>query len=280
MARKRRDISNRMLLVWMTLAGCILLLTPQKITGKVQGTFTHVFRFPLHLGRSITLSTRMTDTAAYASQRTTEQYENHIANLAAELERRNQQIEALAKIRYRQHALAGASLVMADVITANMAGSRNELLINRGQNDGLELDQFVLGENCIIGTVSYVWSRQAKVRLITDSSSQLAVTSTKSGQKPVWMFGAGNGEAVIRWSKARLADGENIMVRQYPGLLDCPMIAGRVSECKKNDQNALLWDITVRPACDVAMLPSVTVIVTNPGGVVQTQKERLGAPGQ
>jgi hypothetical protein len=41
------------------------------------------------------------------------------------------------------------------------------------------------------------------------------------------------------------------------------MIAGTVNECKRNDQNALLWDITVRPACDVAMLESVTVIVTD-----------------
>jgi hypothetical protein len=266
MARKRREISNRMLLVWLTLAGCILLITPQKITGEFQGAFTHAFRFPLRLGRSITLSARMTETAAYTSQRTAEQYENHIANLAAELEQKNYQIEALAKVRYRQHGLAEAALVMADVITANMVGSRNELLINRGQDDGLRPDQFVLGENCIIGTVSYVWARQAKVRLVTDSSSRLAVTTTAL-QKPVWMFGAGNGQAVIRWAKAQPAVGEKVLVQKYPGFLDCPMIAGRVSECERNDRNALLWDITVRPACDVAMLPSVTVIVTNPGGV-------------
>jgi hypothetical protein len=279
MARKRHEISNRMLLVWLTLAGGILLLTPQKITVKFQGAFTHAFRFPLRLGRSITLSARMPDTAAYTSARTAEQYENHIANLAAELEQKNRQIEALADIRYRQHGLAGAALVMADVITANMVGSRNELLINRGQNDGLQVGQFVLGENCIIGTVSYVWARQAKVKLITDSSSRLAVT-TAVLQKPVWMFGAGNGQAVIRWAKVKPAIGEQVLAQKYPGFLDCPMIAGRVSECKRNGQNALLWDIMVRPGCDVAMLPSVTVIVTNPEGVPQTQKERLGAPGQ
>jgi cell shape-determining protein MreC len=265
MARKRHEISNRMLLVWLTLAGGILLLTPQKITGKFQGAFTHAFRFPLRLGRSITLSARMTDTAAYTSRRTAEQYENHIANLAAELEQKNRQIETLAKIRYRQHGLAGTALVMADVITANLVGSRNELLINRGQNDGLQVEQFVLGENCIIGTVSYVWARQAKVKLVTDSSSRLAVIPTKSGQKPVWMFGDGNGQAVIRWAKTKPAIGEQVLAQKYPGFLDCPMIAGRVSECKRNDQNALLWDIMVRPGCDVAMLPSVTVIVTNPG---------------
>ncbi len=263
MARKRREISNRMLLVWLTLAGCILLLAPQKITGKFQGAFTHAFRFPLRLGRSVTLSARIKNTSDYDSQRTIQQYENHIANLAAELEQKNRQLEALAKIRYRQHGLEGAALVVADVITANLSGPRNELLINRGQNDGLRLDQFVLGENSIIGTISYVWAKQARVKLITDSSSRLAVIPIKSGQKPVWMFGAGDGQAVIRWAKAEPGLWEKVLVQAYPGRLDCPMITGRVSECKRNDKNALLWDITVRPDCDVAMLGSVTVIVTD-----------------
>jgi hypothetical protein len=265
MARKRREISSRILIVWLTLGGCILLLTPQRITGRFQGAFAHVFRFPLRLGRSITLSARVTDTVAYTSQRTQEQYENHIANLTAQLEQKNRQIEALAKIRSGQQGLAAASLVMADVITVNLAGSRNELLIDRGQNDGLQQGQFVLGENCIIGTVSYVWARQAKVKLITDSSSQLAVIPTKSGQNPVWMFGAGDGRAVIRWAKTRADAGEIVMAQKCPAFLDFPMIAGRVSQCQRNDQNALLWDVNVRPACDIEMLPSVMVVVMNPG---------------
>lgn len=263
MARKRREVSNRMLLVWLTLAGFILLLSPQKITSKFQGAFMHTFRFPLRLGRSITLSARVANTPAYTRQRSDQQYENHIANLAAELEQKNRRIEALAKIRYRQSALEGAALVMADVITANLAGSRNELLINRGQNDAVQLGQFVLGENCMVGTISYVWPRQAKVKLISDSSSRLAVTIAGM-QNPVWMFGAGDGEAVIRWAKVEPRIGEIVLAQKQPGFLDCPMIAGRVRRCERNDKNALLWDITVRPACDVQMLPSVTVIATKP----------------
>lgn len=263
MARKQRKVSNRMLLVWFSLSGCILLLTPQTVTSKFQGAFTQVFHFPLRLGRSITLSARIANTPAYDKERTEEQYQNHISNLVAELEHKNRQIEALAKIRYRQHGLAGAAMVMADVVSANLSGSRNELLINRGQNDGLRQGQFVLGENCIIGTISEVWGRQAKVKLITDSSSRLAV-SMAGLQKPVWMFGLGNGEALIRWSKVKPPVGENIIAQKYPGFLDCPMIAGRVNKCQRNDQNALLWDITIRPGCDVAMLPSVTVIIMNP----------------
>jgi cell shape-determining protein MreC len=263
MARKRREISNRMLLVWLSLGGFILLLSPQKITGTLQGVFTHAFRFPLHLGRSITLSARVANTPGYADWRTDRQYENHIANLTAELEQKNRQIEELARIRYRQRALEGAALVIGDVITANLSGPHNELLINRGQSDFLQPGQFVLADNCIVGTITQVWPRQAKVRLISDSASRLPV-KIAGLDNAVWMFGAGDGRAVIRWSKANPAVGHDVIAQEQPGFLDCPMIAGKVAGCERNDQNALLWDITVRPACDVQMLPSVVVIVMNP----------------
>jgi hypothetical protein len=54
------------------------------------------------------------------------------------------------------------------------------------------------------------------------------------------------------------------MVRPSPGFLDSPIVAGRVAQAERNEQNALLWDITVTPACDIQMLPSVMVIVNNP----------------
>ena len=47
--------------------------------------------------------------------------------------------------------------------------------------------------------------------------------------------------------------------------------AGRIIEngnygwwCKSNDENPLLWDITVKPACDIKTLTDVAVIVMNP----------------
>ena len=35
-------------------------------------------------------------------------------------------------------------------------------------------------------------------------------------------------------------------------------------QCKRDVKNAALWDITVRPVCDVTVLSSVAVIVMNP----------------
>jgi len=259
-ARKQHRISNRMLLIWLTLAGVILLLTPQTLTGKFQGAFTRVFHLPLRLGRGISLSARVVDKDRYDIQRKEIQYQNHISNLVAELEEKNSQIGELAKIRYRHHSLEGAALIMADVIRVNLDGARNELIINRGANDGLQNGQFVLGENSIVGIVHKVWERQAKVRLITDSSSRLPVI-INGFEKVVWMFGCGNGQAVIRWAKTKPQISENVLAQKHPGFLEAAMITGRVSECTRDADNALLWNVMVRPASDIAMLQSVVVIV-------------------
>lgn len=263
MARKHHKISDRMLLVWLTLAGSILLLGPQNITGKFQGAFARIFRLPLRLGRAVTLSAHVVESPGYEFESQEHQYQNHIANLAAEIEQKNKQIERLAALRQRQYALEGAALVTADVISATVEGTRNELIINRGQSDGLQAGQFVLGENSIIGVLSDVWARTAKVRLVTDLASKLPVT-IEGLEKSVWMFGRGNGQAKALWARKKMPPGTNIMVRKHPGKLDCAMIAGEVKRCDRNEQNALLWDITIRPACDVVMLQSVTVIVMNP----------------
>ncbi|MBN1796348.1 MAG: hypothetical protein JW804_06725 [Sedimentisphaerales bacterium] len=262
-ARKQYKISNRMLVVWLTLTGIILLLTPQTITGKFQGAFTHIFRYPLRLGRGISLSARVVDQPNYDLARREIQYQNHIANLVAELEEKNSQIEKLAGIRYHQHSLEGAALVMADVINVNLQGSRNEIIINRGQSDGLKKGQLVIGENSIIGVVDGLWLHQAKVTLTTDSSFRLPVM-VEGLKKSVWMFGCGSGRAIIRWANDKPDIGQEVLTEKKPGFLDCPMVIGRVSGCNRNADNALLWDITVAPACDIAMLPSVMVIVMNP----------------
>ncbi len=262
-ARKHHRVSNRMLLAIFVLTGFVLLLSPQKVTGKVHGLFTGVFKFPLRVGRQISLSARVSDTPGQNLRQKEIEYQNHIANLVAEIEEKTNQIEQLSLIRSREYALSGAGLIMADVVSSTTQGSKNELIINRGQRDGIEAGQFVLGWNSIIGTISQVWDRQAKIQLLTDRDSMMAV-SFDGLNKQTLLDGQGNGKAVIQWSRKKAEVGQIIYAQKKAGFLDCPMITGQVIECKMNDQNPLLWDLTIVPACDIAMLPSVTVIVMNP----------------
>ncbi|MFC1781603.1 hypothetical protein ACFLZ8_05020, partial [Planctomycetota bacterium] len=49
-------VSRRMLFTWLMLAGFILFLAPQNLTNKFQFAFASVFRVPLKIGNSYSLS--------------------------------------------------------------------------------------------------------------------------------------------------------------------------------------------------------------------------------
>jgi cell shape-determining protein MreC len=54
------------------------------------------------------------------------------------------------------------------------------------------------------------------------------------------------------------------MAAKSPGLLNAPIIVGRVARCERNAESAVLWDVIVEPVCDMERLNDVVVIVMNP----------------
>jgi rod shape-determining protein MreC len=258
---KRRSgfVSRGMLFTWFMLGGLIFFFAPQNLTNRFQFAFANIFRWPLGVGRTITLSARAQPRFIdVISRRKYDQLQNHLANITEELNQERQKLEELSRLRNR-YPLEGAGLVLADVITASAEG----FIINRGENDGLRKGQFVLGDNSIIGTISDVSPRTARVELITEITSDLAIEI--SGLKTV-IRGYGENSAKVRLvsTKHKIRIGDNVYACKKPGFLDTPIIVGTVSKCRKNDENPLLWDITVKPACDVERLDNVTVIVMNP----------------
>ncbi|GAF79496.1 unnamed protein product [marine sediment metagenome] len=148
----------------------------------------------------------------------------------------------------------------ADVITVSINELLSELFINRGRDDGLAKDQFVLADNSVIGTIADVDARSAKVRLFTDPTSNIAV---RIGNSNWLMQGIGNNLARISMVKYEVTVGSEIMASKEPGFLDIPMIIGKVARCEHNAE-PLLWDITVEPVCNIQKVENVVIIVMNP----------------
>ncbi len=80
------------------------------------------------------------------------------------------------------------------------------------------------------------------------------------------MQGRGKNQAKIQLLplKHKVKTGDKVFAGKKPGLLDTPMIAGAVTQCKRDDQNPSLWDITVEPLCELERLNSIAVIIINP----------------
>jgi rod shape-determining protein MreC len=248
-----------MLFTWLMLGGLIFLFAPQNVTNKFQFAFARIFRWPLGVGRTISLSARtqpqLTDVVSRSKYN---QLQNHLANVTEELNQERQNVQKLSGLRNRC-PLEGAGLIFAEVITSSAEG----LIINRGENDGLQKGQFVIGDNSIIGTISDVSPRTAKVELITETTSNMAVET--GGLKTV-MRGDGKNSAKVRLVpiKHKVEIGDSVYACKKPGFLDTPMIIGTVSRFKRDEENPLLWDITVKPACDIRKLAEVAVIIMNP----------------
>ena len=255
-------VSRSMLFIWCLLAGFIVLLSPQNLTNKFQFAFTYVFRWPLTIGRNISLSAVKQQPLRDKDMVTREEYEralNYLANVTQQRDDAYEEIDKLRKIR-ENRAWERAGFVQADVITVSVDNLRGELIINRGKEDRLEKNLFVLADNSIIGTVSQVAARTARVRLFTDPGSNIAVKIDGTNKL---MKGCGNNQASVKMLKQEVKIGTEIMASKRPGFLDTPTIIGKVVECKHNDQ-PLLWDITVEPVCNIQKIESIHVIVMNP----------------
>ncbi len=257
-------VSERTLFIWFVLAGLILLFAPSNMTSKLQFAFARIFCRPLTMGRSVTLSAQAGQlTNDYVSRKKYNQLQNHLANVTQGLQQERQKVEKLSGLRSRT-VWKGVNFVLADVI-ALPDNSSDELIINRGKNDNLTKGQFVLGDYSLIGAVSGVDSRIARVRLVTNPASKIAVMI---GQLDVGsiMQGDGNNSAKVRLlpTKYKVRAGDVVYARKKPGFLDTPMVVGVVTRCERDAANPLLWDITVRPACDLTRLNMVDVIVMNP----------------
>jgi len=253
-----------MLFTWLMLAGFILLFSPKSLTNQFSFTFFRIFQWPLSIGRNFALSAPAQEPIGNAPDRELTQYKNHIAFLKQTIKQQNQNFQKLFGL-YNDPVWANVDFALAGVITATISGSRNELHIDCRKTTGLAKGLFVLADNSIVGTISDVSSHTAIVKLFTDTTSKIAV-QIGDLEVPLMMHGTGNNTARIMLlpRKYPVKKGDQVFVRRQPGFLDAPMIIGQVVQCKRDNKEPLLWNITVKPACDMEQLKDVAVIIMNP----------------
>lgn len=255
-----------MLFTWFMLGGLILLFAPRGITSKMQLGFASVFRWPLSVGGNFAL-TSITDQQFQdvVSRREHNKLLNHAKNLEARLSQQEEKFKKLSDLYKKYDAWEGVDFALAKVITSNK-GARNELTINYIGNARLVEGQFVLGDNSIIGTIADASAGTARVKLFTDPTSAISV---KIGDLAVRMMMVGNGDNSARISlveaRYEIKAGDNVFASDAgTGFLDAPVVIGTVARCVKDRKNPLMWDITVKPACDIEKLEGVVVIIMNP----------------
>ena len=266
---RNNRVPDRVLFISLFLTGLMFLFAPQRLTSKFQFAYVRIFCWPLSFGRDISLSTYGFMASAEGSEDVVsraryDKLHNRLANVTEWLKQERQKVEALSGLRNRT-VWQGVKFVLADIITSTIDGLHCELIINRGKEDGLAIGQYVLANESVVGTICKVDTRTARIRLITDPASQIAV-KIEGLNKDRILQGTGGDAAKVKLlpTKYRVEVDEVVYAQKKPGFLSTPVIIGTVTQCESNKDNPLLWDITVKPACDISNLTEVSIIVMNP----------------
>lgn len=261
-----------MLFTWGMIAGLVFLFAvPQETGNHLQLAYARVFRWPLAAGRGLTLTSRPTTLPRDVTPKEYEdllanqrQLQNKIANLQAALQDAQRKNEQLAKLRDKP-GWENVEFRQARIIPV-----ADQMIIDRGTEHGVADGLFVMslsnrggvGESVsIIGVISGVDVKTAKIRLITDKGSRI-FANIGTLTAPAILEGQGNRTARISniSKEHRINKGDPVYAQKQPGL-DVPVIVGTVASCQVYLDNPLLWDIRVEPVCDVAGLSDVAVVI-------------------
>ncbi|KPK45352.1 MAG: hypothetical protein AMJ65_00110 [Phycisphaerae bacterium SG8_4] len=264
MAKKRIEISERTLFTCLIILGLAVFFVPQTATSRLQFAFVRVFSKPLSICRNLTrVASNQQSAPKYVDQRQYLKLRNHLANNIQWLHQERENVAKLSGLRSRS-VWEGVCFVLADIIIDSTDISQNELIINRGKDDGLTQGQFAVCDYSVIGIITNLDRRMAHVQLLTDPRSKVVVKIGDLDLQGI-MQGNGDGSASIGLipKEHRIEKGDIIYVQKKPGFLEVPMIAGTVTQCEPDDENPLLWKIAVEPASNVKDMKSVTVITMN-----------------
>ncbi len=269
MAGRRFHLSDGARFGLLLCVGVILLILPRDRTQYVNFAFARTFGPLLRIGRTF-------EAYRAAMPHPDEQYvlrEEHnklwknYNNLHAQLLKLQSDFEKLAKVRSGLPRFFGG-LVMAEVVGG---GLTQELLINKGQTDGVRVGYYVLSpdQNSVVGVVRDAADQMARVRLLTDANQSIAVRIRREGAPlDVGALMVGNGKrggviAMVEREKD-IRVGDAVYAAAWTGILETPMIIGQVSDVQPDEESPLLWKIGVQPAENAGTLKTAAVIVPQP----------------
>lgn len=267
-----------MLVTIFVLVGVLFLLLPERMTGKFHDVFVYSFGGLLKIGTEAHIS----DIAETITPQPTVSYQKY-NELFEEKERLRSELKLYHRNYIDMHKRfelatgtrqrlpdVGPGHIWAEVIT--YLSEKNELDINRGQQDGLKTGQYVIGQDFLIGTVSQVNNYSAKVKLLTASDHELIVeieakdATGKDIYRRAVMKGNGKNGCTIGGVQTayQIEQGNFVYAYARPGYLNSPLIIGKVESIKHDDSDPLFWDIKVSPSFEVEKLKNVFAVTMEP----------------
>ena len=145
----------------------------------------------------------------------------------------------------------------------------HEIVVAAGATSGVKVNAPVVTNAGLVGVVTYVAARAARVTLLTDEASAVSAIDLKTRAIGVIRHGAGSGNSLVldRVTKDLDVQRGDVIVTagtrsaRFPSLYPADLPIGRVTSVGQTDTD-LFKQIQVEPFVDFGSLDAVAVLVT------------------
>ena len=162
------------------------------------------------------------------------------------------------------------STSMAQTIMLDTASRFKSIIIDRGSDGGVEVNDVIANANGLVGRVVLTTKDLAKVQLIQDNNCAIGALLERTRRQGVVR---GNGGSILQMadipSLADVQPGDRVLTAGIDGIYPRGIPIGTV--VKAEPGQSLFKIVTVKPAVDVGTIEEVIVIHTRkvPPGVVR-----------
>lgn len=162
------------------------------------------------------------------------------------------------------------STSMAQTIMLDTASRFKSIIIDRGSDGGVEVNDVIANANGLVGRVVLTTKDLAKVQLIADNNCAIGALLERTRRQGIVR---GNGSSILQMADIpALADvqpGDRVLTAGIDGIYPRGIPIGTVTKAEPGQ--SLFKIVTVKPAVDVGTIEEVIVIHTRkvPPGVVR-----------
>lgn len=163
-------------------------------------------------------------------------------------------------------SLTDYNTVTAAVYMRTPSAWQKQLVINKGESNGIKKNMPVMSGSGLIGRIAEVNKTNSKVELLSntnDASNRFAITLDASGKTVngiITGYNAASGELIMGQvtSKAKIKTGTKVSTSGMGGVTPKGLYVGKVSRVGKDDYG-LAQKIYIRPAANFNDINIVTV---------------------
>ena len=179
----------------------------------------------------------------------------------------NVELRALLDYKNGPEFPSGYRYIATEVVSTAPRAFQQEIVVAVGANDGVQLNAPVVTNEGLVGQVTRVFSRTARVTLITDEQSFVSSEDLRSGATGIVRNG-GAGDTLVfsRVNKEEVVkDGDEVITSGWradglSSLYPRGIPIGEVTSVGRTS-NDLYLQVQIRPYVDTASLHSVIVLI-------------------